>query len=75
MALFTYLFAFGHFSTELFIFKTARINTAVLSPVLVSSRSSFPPTVIPISVLTHDLLPSALSLIWMLNQYDFYVQS
>ncbi|KAJ3572406.1 hypothetical protein NP233_g3108 [Leucocoprinus birnbaumii] len=34
MALFTYLIAFGHFSTELFIFKTARINAGVLSPTL-----------------------------------------
>ncbi|KXN91730.1 Ergosterol biosynthetic protein 28 [Leucoagaricus sp. SymC.cos] len=53
MALFTYLIAFGHFSTELFIFRTARINVGVLSPVIVSTTS----------------------LIWMLNQYDFYVRS
>lgn len=46
MALFTYLFAFGHFSTELFVFKTARINMGVLSPVFVSSRSNSPPVVI-----------------------------
>ncbi|KAL9714151.1 ergosterol biosynthesis protein [Leucoagaricus gongylophorus] len=53
MALFTYLIAFGHFSTELFIFGTARINPGVLSPVFVSTCS----------------------LIWMVYQYDFYVQS
>ncbi|KAF9450333.1 Erg28-like protein [Macrolepiota fuliginosa MF-IS2] len=53
MALLTYLIAFGHFSTEWFVFRTARINPGVLSPVFVST----------------------LSLIWMINQYDFYVRS
>jgi len=52
IALITYLIAFGHFSSELFIFRTARLNLPLLSPVIVSSTS----------------------LIWMLYQYDFYVQ-
>ncbi|KAG8213414.1 Erg28-like protein [Butyriboletus roseoflavus] len=37
MALFTYLIAFGHFTSELFIFRTAKFNVPVLSPVIVSS--------------------------------------
>ncbi|KAF8992855.1 Erg28 like protein-domain-containing protein [Cyathus striatus] len=39
MAFFTYLIAFGHFSSELLIFRTARINPGVLSPVIVSTTS------------------------------------
>ena len=37
MALLTYLFAFAHFSSEILIFRTARINIPVLSPVIVAS--------------------------------------
>ncbi|KAG8216360.1 hypothetical protein J3R82DRAFT_6441 [Butyriboletus roseoflavus] len=37
MALFTYLIAFGHFTSELFIFRTAKFNVPVLSPMIVSS--------------------------------------
>lgn len=36
MALMTYLIAFGHFSSELLIFRTARVNLGVLSPVIVA---------------------------------------
>ncbi|KAH7930200.1 Erg28-like protein [Leucogyrophana mollusca] len=39
MALFTYLIAFGHFTSELFIFRTAKIGLPVLSPVIVSTLS------------------------------------
>ncbi|OCH94455.1 Erg28-like protein [Obba rivulosa] len=39
MALLSYLFAFAHFSTEIFIFRTANINGPVLSPVVVSTTS------------------------------------
>ncbi|KAF9476692.1 Erg28-like protein [Pholiota conissans] len=39
MAFLSYLIAFGHFSSELFIFRTARINPGVLSPVIVSTTS------------------------------------
>lgn len=39
MAFLTYLIAFAHFSSELLIFRTASINVAVLSPVIVSSMS------------------------------------
>ncbi|KAH7884519.1 Erg28 like protein-domain-containing protein [Phlebopus sp. FC_14] len=52
MALFTYLIAFGHFTSELLIFRTAKLNVPVLSPVVVSTTS----------------------LIWMLQQYAFYVK-
>ncbi|KAJ7284926.1 hypothetical protein C8J57DRAFT_704116 [Mycena rebaudengoi] len=37
--LFTYLIAFGHFSSELLIFRSATINPGVLSPVIVASTS------------------------------------
>lgn len=36
MALLTYLIAFGHFTSELLIYRSANLNAAVLSPVLVS---------------------------------------
>lgn len=39
MALFTYLIAFGHFSSEILIFRTASLNSAALSPVIVSTVS------------------------------------
>jgi len=37
MALLTYLIAFGHFTSEICFFRTAKINLPVLSPVIVSS--------------------------------------
>lgn len=37
MALLTYLIAFAHFTSELLIFRTAKLNVAVLSPMVVSS--------------------------------------
>ncbi|EKM78717.1 hypothetical protein AGABI1DRAFT_114326 [Agaricus bisporus var. burnettii JB137-S8] len=52
MTMFTYLIAFGHFASELLIFRTANLGAAVISPVIVSTVSLF----------------------WMINQYDFYVQ-
>ncbi|KAI0671604.1 Erg28-like protein [Trametes maxima] len=39
IALFTYLFAFAHFGSELLIFRTARPAAANLSPVVVSTTS------------------------------------
>ncbi|KAL0954847.1 hypothetical protein HGRIS_003786 [Hohenbuehelia grisea] len=53
MAIATYVLAFAHFSTELLIFRTAKINPGVLSPVIIASSS----------------------LIWMLQQYDYYVKA
>ncbi|KLO09758.1 Erg28-like protein [Schizopora paradoxa] len=41
MALFTYLFAFGHFFSETFIFRTAKLNLPVLSPMIVSTSTLF----------------------------------
>jgi hypothetical protein len=37
MALFSYLIAFGHFTSETRIFRTTGINLPALSPVIVSS--------------------------------------
>ncbi|RDB25938.1 Ergosterol biosynthetic protein 28 [Hypsizygus marmoreus] len=53
MAMFTYLIAFGHFSSEWFIFRTATPSAGLLAPVIVSTSS----------------------LIWMFNQYEFYVKA
>ncbi|KAJ3515485.1 hypothetical protein NLJ89_g1722 [Agrocybe chaxingu] len=39
MAFFTYLIAFGHFSSELFIFRTCKLGPGVISPVIVSTTS------------------------------------
>ncbi|KAF5377364.1 hypothetical protein D9757_008014 [Collybiopsis confluens] len=39
IAIFSYLIAFGHFTSELLIFKTAKLNGPVLSPFIVSSLS------------------------------------
>ncbi|KAH9987322.1 Erg28-like protein [Russula compacta] len=39
MALLTYLFAFAHFSSEILIFRTARINIPVMTPVIVATTS------------------------------------
>jgi hypothetical protein len=73
MALFTYLIAFGHFSSELLIFRTAKINPALLSPVIVSCEFVQPIFVaLKMNVQSN---PEATSLIWMLSQYDFYVKA
>ncbi|KAN0132992.1 Erg28 [Lactarius tabidus] len=53
VTLLTYLFAFAHFSSEILIFRTAKISIPVLSPVIVST----------------------VSLIWMISQYDFYINA
>lgn len=37
MALLTYLFAFAHFSSEILIFRTAKISLPVFTPVVVAS--------------------------------------
>ncbi|KAI9293751.1 Erg28-like protein [Neoconidiobolus thromboides FSU 785] len=39
LCLLTYLLAFFHFSTELFIYKTVKLNRASISPFIVSSFS------------------------------------
>lgn len=47
ITLMTYLLAFGHFSSELIIFRTATLNPGVISPVIVSSE--YIPEVTPAS--------------------------
>ncbi|KAI0264385.1 Erg28-like protein, partial [Gloeopeniophorella convolvens] len=39
LALLTYLFAFAHFSSEILIYRTAKLSIPVLSPVVVSTTS------------------------------------
>ncbi|KAF8656794.1 hypothetical protein AX16_002346 [Volvariella volvacea WC 439] len=39
MALLSYVFAFGHFASELLVFRSAKINGPVISPVIVASTS------------------------------------
>ncbi|KAK7454644.1 ergosterol biosynthesis protein [Stygiomarasmius scandens] len=39
ITMFTYLIAFGHFSSEFFIFRTTRFNAPVISPFIVSVGS------------------------------------
>jgi len=39
MALFTYLIAFGHFTSELLIFRTAKMNAGIIAPLLVASTT------------------------------------
>jgi hypothetical protein len=84
MALLTYLFAFAHFSSEILIFRTAKINIPVLSPVIVASAYHFFVKVLRdlMIALSHDLPPLfiiiiiiATSLVWMILQYDFYVKA
>ncbi|EIN03721.1 Erg28-like protein [Punctularia strigosozonata HHB-11173 SS5] len=52
MTLFTYLIAFGHFTSELFIYGTAKPNAGIIMPCIVST----------------------VSLVWMFQQYEFYVK-
>lgn len=80
IAMFTYLFAFFHFGSELLIFRSARFAPANLSPVVVSSKSRRP--ILCHARRGHDdpagsyspVLPAATSLIWMFTQYKFYVR-
>ncbi|KAI0316565.1 Erg28-like protein [Amylostereum chailletii] len=39
LALITYFLAFAHFVSEIFIFRTAKLSGAVISPVIVSTTS------------------------------------
>lgn len=58
MALLTYLFAFAHFSSEILIFRTAKINIPVLSPVIVASAyHSLIKVLRNLIVLSHDHHP------------------
>ncbi|KAG6878215.1 hypothetical protein C0993_010635 [Termitomyces sp. T159_Od127] len=52
MAMLTYLIAFGHFSSEWLIYRSASMSPGLLSPIIVSTTS----------------------LIWMFNQYTFYIR-
>ena len=47
MTLLSFLIAFGHFSSEILIFRTAKIPGPALSPVIVSSAWRFPPYTSP----------------------------
>ena len=38
MTLLSFLIAFGHFTSELMVFGTAKLNVPVASPVIVSSE-------------------------------------
>jgi hypothetical protein len=38
MTMITYLIAFGHFTTELLIFRTAKFSVAVAGPCIVASE-------------------------------------
>ena len=40
MTLLSFLIAFGHFATEILIYRTAKISAPALSPVIVSSAYS-----------------------------------
>lgn len=78
LALFSYLFAFGHFGSEIFFFGTAKLLGPVLSTVFVSSTSARP--LVSLDTLLLGCLggpdhPVAFSLALMLTQYDFYVQA
>jgi hypothetical protein len=74
MALLTYFFAFAHFSSEILIFRTAKISIPVLSPVIVASAYHFFRNLRYLTiVLAHHPFFVATSLVWMFLQYDFYV--
>lgn len=79
MAMMTYLIAFAHFSSEIFIFRTAKLTGPVISTVIVSSQSR-PSSSFHIYRFVSQMLilalvpPTALSMTWMITQYDFYVK-
>jgi hypothetical protein len=56
MALLTYLFAFAHFSSEILIFRTAKISIPVLTPVIVASAYHLFVRILRdlMTVLSHD---------------------
>ena len=55
MTLFSFLIAFGHFGSEVLIYRSAKLTGPVLSPILVSSESPFDPLSIP---RAHDACPA-----------------
>lgn len=79
ISLISYLLAFGHFTSELLIFGSVKLGAGSLSTFVVSSTySSF----LPLSLSSNLFFANsnlfrqlAASLIWMFNQYDFYVKS
>lgn len=69
MAFFTYLIAFGHFVSEVLVYRTARVPGPVLTSLFIASAvhlSSILPTL--------TLKRLATTLIWMFQQYSFYVK-
>jgi hypothetical protein len=81
MALLTYLFAFAHFSSEILIFRTAKISLPVLSPVIVASAYHFfviglrDLIIVRLMISPPSFFFIATSLVWMILQYDFYVKA
>lgn len=85
MTLLSFLIAFGHFSSEILIFRTAKLPGPVLSTVIVSSASRLlcPQSslelidchTLPAHVRASPCTRAAVSLFWMIRQYDFYVKA
>lgn len=70
LAFATYAIAFVHFMSELFVFRTIKLNAAVVSPMIVSSKRIIANTRGTVS--DKCILPAA-SMIWMANQANFYL--
>jgi hypothetical protein len=65
----TFLLAFLHFGSELFIFRTLLPKDGALGPLIVACKLSLHFVVL----LTHRYTP-ATTLVWMFVQYNYYVR-
>lgn len=76
LALFSYVVVVGHYLSEWLIFKTSSLAAPLASPLIVGSVS--PCICFSLVRISNVCLRSwfaATSLIWMINQYSFYVSA
>ena len=71
MTLLSYLIAFGHFGSEVLIYRSAQLTGPVISPVIVACEC--PSALRPVRTRS-PTRHAATSLLWMLREYEYYVK-
>jgi hypothetical protein len=75
LSLISYVLVLLHFTSELFIFKTANLQRGLLAPLIVGSESALRFRVYNMTRLKRvgDVVSTGSSLIWMIRQRDHYL--
>ena len=71
ISLLSFLIVFGHFTSEILVFRTAAINGPAMSPLIVGSECS---SYTAVYREADSYARIATSLVWMIVQYDYYVK-